>query len=116
VFDRNLAEGLLKLKTLDEVRAFEREVNDLTYGRKAVADFEAFVRRFVQNLEDRRYARNKVAYLKPPPQLLTFARKDAYDGGSPITKVRVVVVTTLYDGSKHLELERKVNREIVIRP
>ena len=116
MFDRNLAEGLLKLKTLDEVRAFEREVNDLTYGRKAVADFEAFVRRFVQNLEDRRYARNKVAYLKPPPHLLTFARKDAYDGGSPITKVRVVVFTTLYDGSKHLELERKVNREIVIRP
>ena len=116
VFERSLAERLLTLKTLEDVHAVERDLNDVIYDSEGAAGLEAFVRRFVQNLEERGDSKSWTRFIKPPPQLLTFAGEDAYDGSSQIAKVRVVVVTALFDGREHLELERKVNREIVIRP
>ncbi len=113
VFDRAVAEEVLKVRNLDDIRALEEELNQITFNPEKAQVMDQFIRRWADRYATEKRAAASWERLKAPPQLVTFSRNNAYHGQVTLTKIDLYQVTTLFDG-KYRELEKKHLREITL--
>jgi hypothetical protein len=112
--DAGIAIAVNRAETVAEIQALWEEYGRSRYSEAAAQTFDDFVRTFVRNANLRTGALTLPAFLRPPHHITTFAPENAYEGQSPIQRIRVRYIETFYNGEEIIVLEDKVVREIEI--
>ena len=112
--DAKLARALAAATSVEEVFALERAFGRNRYDARRAERFDRFVKRFVSTLNRRGSEASVFGLLNPPPQLWTFGKQDAFDGGEAIASVEVYQVTSLLSHSGYSEIEKSLVRRIAV--
>ena len=113
-FDRAVAEALARSTSPEQVFTLEFERGTTHFNPDRATRFDAFIARFVGNLNVRRSKRSWLSTLPPPPQLWTFAPGNALSCKERITQINVYQITSFYNNESYVEIRKNLVRQIKI--
>jgi hypothetical protein len=104
--NRNIATGLKKSTSIEEIFAFESEHSDTSYDDKRFAHMENFLLRFISNYNRAPNRNRSLPWISPPSPLITFPRRNEFNGDKPIQRIEVFHITSYFDGIEYHEIRK----------
>ncbi len=108
------APEILNLKSRDEVLELEKSQGLVRYDHVMATKFDGFTQRFIRNWNVRLSKNTIFSYFKAPANLWTYPTAPSFERPRPISRIRVIQVTSLFDGRSYKEIRREKIREIPI--
>lgn len=116
-WDRTAVRQLLDAHDAADVRAVEEARGHVPFDADRTAHLDRFLSTFVDAYNRRGSKKTFLSPVAAPAQLWTFAREEVYPAEDPIRLVRVVQITTLFDGERYTECrERELHRVSIPTP
>lgn len=117
-YDIQTVTALLEARTAADVFAVERERGANAYDPEAAERFDVFITTVVDRHNRGSSGRNRLRWLKAPPQVWTFdpGAPRTWPGPEPVVSVTVRQVLTFFDGERYRVLRRTPIREIPVEP
>ena len=113
VHDRALAEKSLNARDLEDVRKLETTHGSIRFNQIQTNRFDSFMRAFVVNRQASAHGNRIPDFLRAPPIILS--RPDPPENmNEKIAFIHIRLATTLFDGTRHRELEVRPIRTIGI--
>jgi hypothetical protein len=113
IWERDVADKLLAVRTAAELFQLERERGRVRSDPRRAVRFEKFIQKSVSNLNARR-TRPWFRLLPAPSQLLSFPYNVDFASQDPIIRVDVHQVTSLFNGEQYLEIRDEIVQEIEV--
>ncbi len=112
--DARILGAALGARDLADVSAARAALGESYYSPEQAAVFERFIRQYFRNRNRRKAGGDLWALLKAPNHIWLMSPDAAPLGLSTVDAVTVFAVTELFRDGRHIELERRVVREVRI--
>jgi hypothetical protein len=96
-----------------EVLDYEQEFAVPQYDSTRAGEFEAFMRRYIENWNARLSKNVPLSQIQPPRQLWTFPRDPFHEMPEPIVKIKVYEVLSFFNNGQYSEIR---NKSILVIP